>query len=115
MKIKNLQVDGFGVWTELDLQALSQRVTMVFGANETGKTTLMQFIRSMLYGFSPERRGRVPAARYMAGVPGGDWTSTRPRCADASCGISTSLGTAGRGRGTAGPVGRWARTSPCAA
>ena len=66
MKVKNLQVDGFGVWTELDLQALSHRVTIVFGANETGKTTLMQFIRSMLYGFSPERRDR-----YLPPVHGG--------------------------------------------
>ncbi len=66
MKVKNLHVDGFGVWTELDLQALSHRVTIVFGANETGKTTLMQFIRSMLYGFSPERRGR-----YLPPVHGG--------------------------------------------
>jgi uncharacterized protein YhaN len=66
MEVKNLHVDGFGVWTELDLQALSPRVTIVFGANETGKTTLMQFIRSMLYGFSPERRNR-----YLPPVHGG--------------------------------------------
>jgi uncharacterized protein YhaN len=66
MKVKELHVDGFGVWTELDLLALSHRVTIVFGANETGKTTLMQFIRSMLYGFSPERRGR-----YLPPVHGG--------------------------------------------
>lgn len=66
MEVKNLHVDGFGVWTELDLQALSPRVTIVFGANETGKTTLMQFIRSMLYGFSLERRNR-----YLPPVHGG--------------------------------------------
>ncbi|MHB0958957.1 MAG: AAA family ATPase [Pirellulaceae bacterium] len=66
MKVKNLQVDGFGVWTALGLQALSHRVTVVFGANETGKTTLLQFIRSMLYGFSPDRR-----ARYLPPVHGG--------------------------------------------
>ena len=66
MKVNNLHVDGFGVWTGLDLQALSHRVTIVFGANETGKTTLMQFIRTMFYGFSPERRGR-----YLPPVHGG--------------------------------------------
>ncbi len=66
MKVKNLQVDGFGLWTELDLQGLSHRVTVVFGANETGKTTLMQFVRTMLYGFAPERR-----SRYLPPVHGG--------------------------------------------
>ena len=52
MKINNLEVDGWGVWSGLELQALSPRVTVIFGANETGKTTLMQFIRSMFYQVS---------------------------------------------------------------
>lgn len=71
MKINNLEVDGWGVWSGLELQALSPRVTVIFGANETGKTTLMQFIRSMFYGFSAERRARyLPPVH--GGRPGGD-------------------------------------------
>ena len=66
MRVTDLHVDGFGVWTELHLGELSDRVTLVFGANEAGKTTLMQFLRSVLYGFSPERRGR-----YLPPVHGG--------------------------------------------
>ena len=55
MKIKNIHVDGFGVWKGLNVDAVSEDMTVFYGRNEAGKTTLMQFVRSMLYGFSPER------------------------------------------------------------
>ena len=66
MKITDLQIDGFGVWSELKLDQLSDGLTVFCGPNEAGKTTLMQFIRSVLYGFSPERR-----SRYLPPVHGG--------------------------------------------
>jgi len=70
MKITDLAVDGFGVWKGLSVDDLSERLTVFFGENETGKTTLLQFVRSVLYGFSPERRGRyLPPVR--GGRPGG--------------------------------------------
>src|SRR5687767_740639 len=67
MKISDLKIDGFGVWTKLKLDGISQQLTVFYGPNEAGKTTLMQFLRAMLYGFSPERR-----ARYVPPVSGGD-------------------------------------------
>ena len=70
MRITALKVDGFGVWSDLDLDDLSDQLNVFYGPNEAGKTTLMQFVRSVLYGFSPERRGRyLPPLR--AGRPGG--------------------------------------------
>ena len=54
MKITDLQVDGFGVWKGLVVEGLSDEITVFCGYNEAGKTTLMQFIRSMMFGFSPE-------------------------------------------------------------
>ncbi len=70
MKITDIQIDGFGVWHDLQLSNLSTRLTTFHGANEAGKTTLMQFVRSVLYGMSPERRSRYlpPLA---GGKPGG--------------------------------------------
>lgn len=65
MRITNLNVDGFGVWNSLELSDLSE-ISVFYGPNEAGKTTLMQFVRSVLYGFSPERR-----ARYVPPVGGG--------------------------------------------
>ena len=66
MKITDTKIDGFGVWNDLQLTNLSGRVTVFYGANEAGKTTLMQFIRSVMYGMSPERR-----ERYLPPVAGG--------------------------------------------
>ena len=66
MKIQNIRVDGFGVWSGLQLQELSDRLTVFYGPNEAGKTTLMHFVRSMLYGFSAGR-----SERYLPPVHGG--------------------------------------------
>ena len=43
MKIADLQVDGFGVWKGLTVDAFSENMTVFYGHNEAGKTTLMQF------------------------------------------------------------------------
>ncbi|MBN2021493.1 MAG: AAA family ATPase [Pirellulales bacterium] len=69
MKINAIQVDGFGVWSDLRLGELPEGLSVFCGPNEAGKTTLMQFIRSMLYGFTPERRRYLPPPR--GGRPGG--------------------------------------------
>jgi uncharacterized protein YhaN len=70
MRIKHIDIDGFGVWNGLALEELSDRATVVYGPNEAGKTTLMQFIRAVLYGFTPERRKKyLPPVH--GGTPGG--------------------------------------------
>lgn len=69
MKILSIQIDGFGVWSGLKLDGLGDRLTCFYGPNEAGKTTLMQFVRTVLYGFSAERRRYLPPLR--GGEPGG--------------------------------------------
>jgi uncharacterized protein YhaN len=66
MKITDLEIDGFGVWHDLKLSNLSRRVTAIYGPNEAGKTTVMQFIRSVMYGVSPARR-----KKYLPPIDGG--------------------------------------------
>ena len=66
MKITDLKIDGFGVWHDLTLRGLSRELTVFYGPNEAGKSTLMQFMRSILYGMSPMRR-----ERYLPPVVGG--------------------------------------------
>jgi uncharacterized protein YhaN len=66
MKFTDLNVDCFGVWSGLGVSELSPGLNVFYGRNEAGKTTLMQFARAVLYGFSPERR-----ARYLPPVRGG--------------------------------------------
>lgn len=70
MKIKELQVDGFGVWKGLKVDALSDDITVFCGQNEAGKTTLMKFIRSMMFGFSPDRLDKYTPPVY-GGLAGG--------------------------------------------
>ncbi len=70
MRITDAKIDGFGVWHDLQLTNLSGRVTVFYGANEAGKTTLMQFIRSVMYGISPQQRQRY-LPPLSGGKPGG--------------------------------------------
>ena len=69
MRITNLDVEGYGVWSGLRVRRLSESLNVFYGPNEAGKTTLLQFVRSMLYGFSPERQRYLPPVH--GGRPGG--------------------------------------------
>ncbi|RAP78009.1 AAA family ATPase [Paenibacillus montanisoli] len=51
MKLNGLQVEGFGKLSGLECR-LDAPVTVIFGSNEAGKSTLLAFIRAMLYGFA---------------------------------------------------------------
>jgi uncharacterized protein YhaN len=90
MKISDIHIDGFGVWRDLTLRGLSTELTCFYGPNEAGKSTLMNFLRTMLYGVTPQRRQRyLPPV--VGGRPGGwikvdgdDGTFTIARYADRS-------------------------------
>lgn len=70
MKLKDLHIDGFGVWSDLTVDALPDGMTLFYGPNEAGKTTVMQFLRSMFYGFTAQRREKyLPPV--FDGIPGG--------------------------------------------
>ncbi len=77
MKITDLHVDGFGVWKGLDVNSLSNEMTVFCGYNEAGKTTLMQFVRSIMFGFSPGRLGKYTPPVY-GGLAGGSMDITTP-------------------------------------
>ncbi|MEE3219530.1 MAG: AAA family ATPase, partial [Planctomycetota bacterium] len=70
MRITDISVDGFGCWNGLKLDSLSDSLTVFFGANEAGKSTLLQFLRGMLYGAS-SRGGRNYIPPLNGGRPGG--------------------------------------------
>ena len=58
MRITSLRIERFGVWENLNLPKISRGLNVFFGPNEAGKTTLMQFIRTCLYGGGDEDRAR---------------------------------------------------------
>ena len=70
MRISDLQVDGFGVWKGLTVDKLAADMTVFYGQNEAGKTTLMQFVRSVMFGFAPERLDKYVPSIY-GGLAGG--------------------------------------------
>lgn len=51
MWVKGLSIDGFGVFSEREFRDLSPGLTVLYGANEAGKSTLLAFVRSVLFGF----------------------------------------------------------------
>ncbi len=77
MKIRDIQIDGFGVWSGLSVDSLPSSMVVFYGPNEAGKTTLMQFLRAMFYGYTPDRRARYLPPVY-GGKPGGIMRVTGP-------------------------------------
>ncbi|MFN8854943.1 MAG: AAA family ATPase [Planctomycetaceae bacterium] len=60
MKLSDLQVDRFGVWRGLDLAIPPGQVALLSGPNGTGKSTLLEFVRGVLFGYGPEASGKLP-------------------------------------------------------
>src|SRR5438067_6029439 len=71
MRIDNIHVDGFGVWNDKDWGPLAPGLNVFHGPNETGKSTLMAFIRAMLFGF--EKRGSAKRYEPLNGGSHGGW------------------------------------------
>ena len=51
MRIESLHIDKFGKLRSFDL-AFPEGLTIVRGDNESGKTTILAFLRAMLYGLN---------------------------------------------------------------
>jgi uncharacterized protein YhaN len=57
VRITGIHVDGYGTLAGLDLDGLAPDLSVVYGLNEAGKSTLLDFVRAVLFGF-PDRRSR---------------------------------------------------------
>jgi uncharacterized protein YhaN len=51
MRIDGWHVDGFGTLKDFSHDGLDRGVTVLLGENEAGKTTLLAFVRAILFGF----------------------------------------------------------------
>src|SRR5688572_14865296 len=71
MKIRDIHIDGFGVWADKTWETLSPGVNVFHGPNETGKSTMMAFVRAMLFGF--EKRGSPRRYEPLKGGAHGGW------------------------------------------
>ena len=55
MIFRRIHVDGFGIWRDLKLDELSPGLNVFLSPNEGGKSTLMAFVRAVLFGFKRRR------------------------------------------------------------
>ncbi len=55
MKIKSIMIDGFGHFHDASLENLPGGLVIISGDNEAGKSTLLGFIRAILFGFPKAR------------------------------------------------------------
>jgi uncharacterized protein YhaN len=70
MRIERVEIDGFGRFHEA-AWALGDGLTVFLGANEAGKTTLLNALRALLFGFEASRDGRTWYPALAGGRRGG--------------------------------------------
>ncbi|MFM7184921.1 MAG: AAA family ATPase [Planctomycetota bacterium] len=68
MFIERISVEKFGALEGTEIDRLGPGVQVLYGTNETGKTTLLEFVRAVFFGFEGLfRRGVLDASRPCAG------------------------------------------------
>ena len=60
MRLTDLYLDGFGHFHEQVFGPIAKRVTVFYGPNEAGKSTLLAFVRAVLFGFPTQHRRHYP-------------------------------------------------------
>lgn len=70
MRIDSFGIDGFGLFHDAHLE-LSPHLSVFCGANESGKTTLLAFLRFMFFGFPDKRTSANRYPPFQPGAPHG--------------------------------------------
>ena len=52
MLIRSLNVEKYGVCRNTEISDINDDLVVVYGPNEAGKTTCMEFIRGVFYGLA---------------------------------------------------------------
>ncbi len=71
MRITDIQIDGFGKFHDHTISELCPGLTIFRGMNEAGKTTLLTFIRRVLFGFPKKNAKYNHYDPFQGGRPGG--------------------------------------------
>ena len=58
MNIKRIKINGFGKLEKKEIQ-FDKRINVIYGNNEAGKSTLLKFMSSCLYGISKNKNGEI--------------------------------------------------------
>ena len=71
MKIESIHIDGFGQFHNYSIKDISPGLTILNGANEAGKSTLLSFVRRVLFGFPSRSMSSNPYQPLEGGNHGG--------------------------------------------
>lgn len=63
MKIKQIDIYGYGKWVDQTFE-INDVLQVFYGPNESGKSTIQSFIRSILFGFPSKRRRKNQINRF---------------------------------------------------
>ena len=74
MRITDLSINGFGIFRDVSIMDLSPGLTVFEGRNEAGKSTLMSFIRAVLFGFESRKSNQNRYEPLRGGKHGGSLT-----------------------------------------
>jgi len=87
VRIEGWRVDGYGILADHAVDGLPPGLTVVHGPNEAGKSTLLDFVSGVLFGYpdrrhrqgvrEPLRGGRHGGALRLADESGGSWLLER--------------------------------------
>lgn len=71
MRIRRLRIDGYGCFSRFSPAGLEPGLTVFFGPNEAGKSTLLQFLREMLFAPWSGRNHKLSNPPLLGGAHGG--------------------------------------------
>lgn len=57
MKIKNIKINSYGNLKQKEIN-LENNINIIYGKNESGKSTLLNFIKNIFYGISKNKNGK---------------------------------------------------------
>lgn len=74
MKILNLKINNFGKLSNKEIK-LQDGINIIYGENESGKSTLLKFIMGMFYGLSKNKNGKfIPDHERYTPWDGGEFS-----------------------------------------
>lgn len=71
MQLRQIHIDGFGVFADTHITELTPGLNVLYGCNEFGKSTLLAFVRRVLFGFPSGSSKANPYPAVCGGAYGG--------------------------------------------
>ena len=71
MQLREINIDGFGIFANKRITGLTSGINIIYGKNEFGKTTLLEFVRRILFGFPTKKEKSNLYTHLQGGSMGG--------------------------------------------